>query len=62
MCRLGRKHVGKTTRTRKCRTEQSRGIVFSNGKKEDRFQKLLYILIIFTITNESLIDKRHHPV
>ena len=38
MCRLGRKHVGKTTRTRKCRTEQNR------GKKEDRFQKLLYIL------------------
>ena len=26
------------------RTEQNRRIVFSNGKKEDRFQKLLYIL------------------
>lgn len=24
--------------------EQNRGIVFSNGKKEDRFKKLLYIL------------------
>ena len=38
MCRLGRKHVGKTTRTRKCRTEQNRGIVFSNGKKKTDFK------------------------
>lgn len=46
MCRLGRKHVGKTTRTRKCRTEQNRTeeLYFLTEKKEDRFQKLLYIL------------------
>ena len=42
MCRLGRKHVGKTTRTRKCRTEQNRGIVFSNGKKEDISKIVIY--------------------
>lgn len=41
MCRLGRKHVGKTTRTRKCRTEQNRGIVFSNGKKRRQISKIV---------------------
>ena len=40
MCRLGRKHVGKTTRTRKCKAEQNRTeeLYFLTEKKKTDFK------------------------